>query len=95
MVVGILQAMQKIDPSFFDKCYRHEDNRGRNRLYIGKSPRELYANRPDLEDCNYQLAKGWYLMTNFSNQVKRSIIAMAMDVMGYKLGREVDYNLEK
>lgn len=95
VVIGILIEMQKIDPSFFEKCYNHDANRGRNRTFIGKSPKELYTNRPDLEDCNYRLAKGWYLMTNFNNQVKRSIISMALDVMGYKLGREVDYKLEK
>ncbi len=93
VVIKLLCEFQKIDKSFFEKCYRDERNRGRNRTYIAKSVRELYDGRPDLESNNVTLPGDWFLMTNFSNQVKENILKMAIDIMGFRKGVEVDYNL--
>jgi hypothetical protein len=40
-----------------------------------------------------QIVPGWLLMTNFSNQVKRSVLALAAQVAGVRLREGEDYSL--
>ncbi|MEK6583508.1 MAG: hypothetical protein AABY66_01515, partial [Nitrospirota bacterium] len=93
VVIGILKKFASEKSNFYELCYKHQDNEGRSRLYIGRTPQELYKNRQDLEAYNVQLAPGWFLMTNFSNQVKANIIRMACEVMGYQVNSEISYQL--
>lgn len=93
VVIGMLKLFAEERPDFYAHCHRHPDNLGRSRTFIGRSPSEIYTDRPDLESNNEQLAQGWYLMTNFNNQVKERIIRMACDVMGYSIGNEIEYRL--
>ena len=44
-------------------------------------------------DMHTQIVPGWLLMTNFSNQVKRSILALAAEVAGIRLRENEDYGL--
>ena len=90
----ILRSLAKDTPDLFDRCYRHPDNRQRRRTYIGRSPAELYSeDRPDLYKQHVEIAPGWFLMTNFNNQVKESIIHMACDLAGIRVGQELSYEL--
>jgi predicted type IV restriction endonuclease len=94
VVVGILRSLAKDKPDLFEQCYRHPDNRQRRRTYIGRSPAELYSeDRPDLHKQHVEIAPGWFLMTNFNNQVKESIIHMACNVAGVKVGEQLSYQL--
>lgn len=94
VVVGILRSLAKDTPDLFDRCYRHPDNRQRRRTYIGRSPAELYSeDRPDLFKQHVEIAPGWFLMTNFNNQVKESIIHMACGAAGVRVGQELTYEL--
>lgn len=93
VVIGILKKFNEERPNFYALCYSNPDNEGRSRRYIGRTPQELYTDRPDLEGNNFELAPGWFLMTNFNNQVKAKIIQMACEVMGYQIGRDITYQL--
>ena len=48
VVIRILQKFVSEKPKFYELCYKHQDNEGRSRRYIGRTPQELYQNRPDL-----------------------------------------------
>ena len=93
VVIKLLCEFSKMDKNFFEKCYKDERNHGRNRTYIARSIKELYIGRPDLEHNNVRLPGGWFLMTNFSNQIKSKILNMAIDVMNLKKGVDVNYML--
>lgn len=85
VVLGVLRELEHRQPGFLEQCSRHEENLGRTRSYIARSAEELYPGRPDFAqdgDMHAQIVPGWMLMTNFSNQVKRSILALAAKVAG-------------
>lgn len=96
VVLGVLRELERRQPGFLERCSRHEENQGRTRSYIGRTAEELYPGRPDFAqdgDMYVQIVPGWLLMTNFSNQVKRSILALAAKVAGINLRDGVDYAL--
>lgn len=93
VVVRLLCEFQRLDKDFFEKCYNDERNRGRNRTYIARSTKELYEERPDLEHHSIRLPDGWFLLTNFSNLIKENILNMAIDIMHFQRGKDVDYHL--
>lgn len=96
VVLGVLRELESRQPGFLERCSRHEGNQGRTRSYIGRNPEELYPGRPDFaqdSDMHAQIMPGWLLMTNFSNQVKRSVLALAAQVAGIRLREGEDYSL--
>lgn len=96
VVLGVLRELERRQPGFLERCSRHEENQGRTRNYIGRSAEELYPGRPDFaqnSDMHAQIVPGWLLMTNFSNQVKRSILTLAAKVGSIRLRESEDYAL--
>jgi hypothetical protein len=96
VVLGVLRELERSQAGFLERCSRHEENQGRTRRYIARSAEELYPGRPDFAqdgDMHAQIVPGWLLMTNFSNQVKRSILTLAAKVAGINLRDGVDYAL--
>lgn len=93
VVVELLRKFQRLDKNFFKKCYNDRRNYGRNRTYIARSTKELYKGNPNLEPHNIRLTDGWFLLTNFSNQIKENILNMAIDIMHLQRGKDVDYHL--
>jgi predicted type IV restriction endonuclease len=96
VVLGVLRELECRQPGFLERCSRHEENQGRTRSYIGRTADELYPGRPDFaqdSDMHAQIVPGWLLMTNFSNQVKRSVLALAAQVAGIRLREGEDYSL--
>ena len=53
VVINILKKFSEERPNFYELFYKHPDNTGRSRCYIGRTPQELYTDRPDLESNNY------------------------------------------
>jgi hypothetical protein len=96
VVLGVLRELESRQPGFLERCSRNEGNQGRTRSYIGRTAEELYPGRPDFAqdgDMHVQIVPGWLLMTNFSNQVKRSVLALAAQVAGVRLREGEDYSL--
>lgn len=96
VVLGILRDLERAQPGFLERCSRHEDNHARSRSYIAQRPEELYPGRPDFAqdpDKHAQIVPGWLLMTNFNNQVKRSILALAAKISGLRLKEGEDFSL--
>lgn len=93
VVLGILRDLEGLQPGFLERCSIHDDNLGRSRTYIARQPEQLYPDRPDLKDLNEPIVPGWFLMTNFSNQVKRRIIVLASLVSGIRLKEQTDFQL--
>jgi hypothetical protein len=96
VVLGVLRELERRQPGFLERCARHDENQGRTRSYIARRAEELYPGRPDFAqngDMYTQIVPGWLLMTNFSNQVKRSILTLAAQVAGIRLRDGEDYSL--
>ena len=93
VVIGLLNSLYETDNKLFEKCQKHAGNFGRNRQYIASSKAELYKDRPDLSELSAELKGNYFLLTNFSNQIKEKILAMAFDIAGVKKGIDVDYQL--
>jgi len=98
VVLGILRQLEQQAPGFLGRCAAHPENAGASRRYIGRTPSNLFPERPDLaaDPGKYaEIVPGWLLMTNFSTDVKIRIIALAAAVSGLTIGRDIAYNLEK
>lgn len=93
VVIDLLNYLYGIDNSLFEKCLKHEYNYGRNRQYIALKKSDLYKDRPDLSDYCEKLSGNFFLLTNFSNQIKEKILSMAFEIVGIKKGKEIDYML--
>ena len=96
VVLGVLRDLERRQPGFLERCAVHEENQGRTRNYIARRAEDLYPGCPDFAqnaDMHAQIVPGWLLMTNFSNQVKRSVLALAANVAGVRLRDGEDYSL--
>ncbi len=93
VVIETLKLFAEERNDFFENCYKHPENKGSTRTYIGHSPEELYQNCKIIaKSC--ELAPGWYLMTNFNNRTKERILLMACKVMSYSIGKEYKYHFK-
>lgn len=98
VVLGILRHLEAQSPGFLGRCVAHPDNAGASRRYIGRTPSELYPERPDYaaDPGKYaEIVPGWLLMTNFSADVKIRIIDLAASVAGLTQGHDIAYNLDR
>jgi predicted type IV restriction endonuclease len=88
-MVTTLTILAKSDPNFLTRCSTHPDVQGRKRKYIGRTPAELYPDRPDLHDMVEHLPGGWLVATNLNNQLKKTIIRAATETAGLVFGKDV------
>jgi predicted type IV restriction endonuclease len=88
-MVIVLRELARSDPSFLERCSQHPDAQGRKRRYIARTPEELYPDREDLRDIRDTLPGGWLVATNLNNILKKTIIRLAAEVAGMKLGKEI------
>ena len=89
----VLGELQRADPTFLQRLYRHPKSRGRKRRYVAQSSEELYPDRPDLREYCKQLPDNWLLSTNLNNQLKKTIVRAAAEVAGLEFGRDVIVDL--
>ena len=85
----VLGELQRRDPTFLQRLYRHPKNQGRKRRYVAQSGEELYPDRPDLREHCKQLPDHWLLSTNLNNHLKKTILRAAAEVAGLEFGRDV------
>ncbi len=98
VVLGILRNLEAQSPGFLGRCVAHPNNAGASRRYIGRTPSELYPERPDYaaDPGKYaEIVPGWLLMTNFSADVKIRIIDLAASIAGLTQGHDIAYNLDR
>ena len=81
--IRVLRVLAERDPSFLERCSRHEQAKGRVRRYIARTPEELYPDGDeDLRAHRAELPGGWLVGTNMNNDIKRKILRMAAEVAG-------------
>ena len=89
-LVIVLRELAERDPSFLDRCYRHQGFSGRTRRYIARQVEELYPTDAKLRKTAVEpLPGGWWLGTNLSNASKDALIQAATDVAGVRLGVDI------
>ena len=94
-MLGLVREFAKADPTFCDRCYQHEDNRGRSRIYITRNRYEIY--RKDQVFCekhSVELIPGWFIATNLSDDAMGKIIGMTCQVAGVTLNVDVSFSLD-
>lgn len=93
VLVGVLEALAKRDPSFLER-FAARPKHGRTRRYLARSPEELYPGRPDLaREHFHKLLSGWYVGTNVSHAQIERIIEMACEVSRVRYGKELIVNI--
>ncbi len=92
-MIFVLRELARDDPTFLERCAAHPDAQGRKRKYIARKVEELYPDRPDLRDHFEKLPGGWLVGTNLNNALKRSIIKLAADVAGLRMGSDLQVDL--
>jgi len=88
----VFQLLSKEDSTFLNRfvALKH----GKKRRYLARDRRELYPDRQDLADeHSIEIAKGWWMGTNYSRRDIQKIINLACEVAGPKLGRDVQANV--
>lgn len=63
--------------------------RTRSRNHLAQDRAAVYPQRPHLIRTVREIAPGWYLGTNISNDIKRSILARACEVAGISFGTDL------
>ena len=92
VMIAIFQLLAEKDSSFFERFA--ERKHGRKRRYLSREKENLYPGRPDLQKkASKEIAPGWWIGTNYSNQTKRQIIQMACEVAGIKFDDELKIDL--
>jgi hypothetical protein len=89
VLVSALQALAEADDQFLSRFVALEKH-GRTRRYIARSPAELYPGHPEMESASVQVADGYWVMTNVSNNGKRRMLALAATVAGLEPGTDLE-----
>lgn len=93
VLIQVFETFTENDPTFIER-FAALPKHGRKRRYVASRPDELYPGRPDLaEEASYQLRSGWWIGTNASKAAIAKIIAMACDVAGISLGKDLTIEL--
>ncbi len=92
-LIRFFEAMAHQDPTFltrFAALPRH----GRSRRFLAANKRDLYPGREDLAaEFSHEIAPGWWLGTNYGAVQIQKIIAMACEVAGLQLDRDVQVHV--
>lgn len=81
------------DPTFLER-FATLPKHGRTRRYLGRTPNELYPERPDLaRDFSQEIRPGWWLGINLSRAAISRIIEMACEVAGLRYGTDLKVNV--
>ena len=83
----VLAKLHEEDPTFFDRFTSRKH--GRRRRYAASERSDLYPGRPDLaEEFSVEVARGWWVGTNYSRRDIGKIIDLALDVVGIEIARK-------
>lgn len=81
--IHVLRELAERDPSFLERCSRHEQAKGRTLRYIARTPEELYPDGDEDRRARHaELPGGWLVGTNMNRDGKDKILRMAAEVAG-------------
>lgn len=81
--IRVLRVLAERDPSFLERCSRHEQAKGRRLRYIARTPEELYPDGDEDRRARHaELPGGWLIGTNMNKDGKSKILRMAAEVAG-------------
>ncbi len=96
VLASVFLKFQEQDQSFFEKFSSPEIEHGTSRRYLGRSPGELFPERPDFWDNRKywrEISPGWYIDVHESKKSIQNIIRLACNVAGIRLGKDLVINL--
>ena len=88
-LVGLLRQFAELEPAFPARFQQAACGIGRSRRYVGRTPQEVYPMKPGLWKHTEPFAPGWLVGTNESDVKKRQLLELACQIMGLRLGRDV------
>lgn len=92
VVSKLFHLIAEDDPRFLERFAARKH--GRKRRYLAQNKSELYPDRPDLEIHSIEVAKGWWMGTNYSRKDLQKIIDLACDVAGSTLASQIRAKVE-
>lgn len=90
-LIEILRFLGNSRPEFWSRIEPLVRLRKRN--HIARSRRDVYPDKPDLEQYTREIAPGWWLGTNISNQVKKRILEAACKAAGLRFDTDLQIHL--
>lgn len=90
-LIEILKFLGDRQPEFWSRV--EPLVRLRKRHHIARSRRDVYPDKPELEQYTREIARGWWLGTNISNQVKKRILEAACKASDLRFGADLQIHL--
>ena len=92
VMVGILEKLTELDPTFPDK-FAAKDTR-KSRSYIAKSKDGLYQSAHLCERFSVQSNFGWFIGTNYNKLEVVKIAKLACETAGLEFGRDIILHID-
>jgi predicted type IV restriction endonuclease len=92
VMLKLLEELARSDSGFLER-FAARPKHGRSRRYVARTREELYPDSPHLTEQHSRQVNGWWVGTNYSTAVIRSIIQMACEVAGLTYGRDLTVRL--
>jgi hypothetical protein len=86
-VVAILKSLGERQPDFWSRL--EPLSRTRKRNHLARSRRDVYPDKPDLEQYTREVAPGWWLGTNVANRGKKRLLEAACKAAGLRFGTDL------
>ena len=91
---SVLETLAERDPSFPERFADPERRHGTRRRYLARKKEELYPDQPALcERASTELNFGWFMGTNYGQPRIETIVRLACEVAGLKLGTDLVIHL--
>jgi hypothetical protein len=90
-LIAILKAFAAKQPKFWARLEPLARSRKRN--HIARTRRDVYPDKPELEQYTMEIAPGWWLGTNVANREKKRLLEAACNAAGLRFGADLQINL--
>lgn len=90
---SVLRHFAELEPEFPERFCASVLRLGRCRCYFGRSPQEVYPNKPKLWASTVEFASGWYVGTNENNDTKRKLLRSACRTIGLRFGVDLEVRM--
>ncbi len=95
VVANALRELAQLAPQFLgdveEQLLARKGNKVQKRRWLARTKEGLYSN-PEFHNHSVEIIPGWWLGTNYSNDSKKDMLAVAREVAS-KLGIEFDFQL--
>jgi len=93
ILASVLRHFAELEPEFPERFCEAARRLGRSRRYVGRSPQEVYPNKPKLWASTVEFAPDWYVGTNENNETKLKLLRSACRMLGLRFGADLQVRM--